>query len=93
VQVTVEARQVCKDRRRCDVGAVFPAAKAAIDGLVDAEVIPDDTDIYLVELAFRPALVLGYNALRLTIEGAPCGREERERRECELREKLLRQFV
>lgn len=35
-----------------DVGAVFNTAKAAIDGLVDARVIPDDTPAHLRALTF-----------------------------------------
>ncbi|MCO6011452.1 hypothetical protein NE236_41535 [Actinoallomurus purpureus] len=36
------------DRRRRDVHNLFPSAKAAIDGLVDAHVLHDDSDRYLV---------------------------------------------
>lgn len=35
------------DRRRRDVHNLFPSAKAAVDGLVDAGVLPDDSDEYL----------------------------------------------
>lgn len=46
-----------KDRRAQDTGACFPAAKAAIDGLVDAGVLPDDGPEHVVELRFfRPEL-------------------------------------
>jgi len=45
------------DRRAQDTGACFPAAKAAIDGLVDAGVLPDDGPEHVVELRFfRPEL-------------------------------------
>jgi hypothetical protein len=36
------------DRRRRDVHNLYPSAKAAVDGLVDAGVLPDDADQYLV---------------------------------------------
>jgi Holliday junction resolvase RusA-like endonuclease len=35
------------DHRRRDVHNLFPSAKAAIDGLVDAGVLRDDSDAYL----------------------------------------------
>lgn len=90
---TVEAIPVCQDRRRPDVGNIMPAVKAAIDGIVDAGVVPNDTDDYLHALTFRPALVLGYNALRLRVAGARCGQEEVASRERAYRKRLIRQFV
>lgn len=36
------------DRRRRDVANLYPSFKAAIDGLVDARVLPDDDDAHLV---------------------------------------------
>ena len=36
------------DRRRRDVHNLYPSAKAAVDGLVDAGVLPDDSDRYLI---------------------------------------------
>lgn len=38
-----------------DVGACFPAAKAAIDGLVDAGVLPNDTPQYVRRPGLRRA--------------------------------------
>ena len=38
---------------RPDVGACMPAVKAAIDALVDLEVIADDDPDYVAELTFR----------------------------------------
>lgn len=35
-----------------DVAACYPAVKAAVDGLVDAKVIPDDTPRYVHALTF-----------------------------------------
>jgi hypothetical protein len=66
--IEVEARQLSKDGRWLqDLGACFPAVKAAIDGLVDARLIPDDTPQYLTRLSFIPPDICGRDALRLTI--------------------------
>lgn len=89
----VEVFPICRDRRRGDVGNVFPAVKAAVDGLVDAGVVPNDTDDYLQALTFRPSLILGYAGLRLLISGTPCCQEERDARERAYRQRLIRQFV
>jgi hypothetical protein len=50
-----------------DTGACFPAAKAAIDGLVDAGVIEDDTAKQVVQIDFHAPLVDGVDGLRLMI--------------------------
>lgn len=58
-----------RDRRTPqDVAACAPAAKAAIDGIVDAGVIPDDDPTHLTEVVFRPPWVCGIDGLRLTVE-------------------------
>jgi crossover junction endodeoxyribonuclease RusA len=90
--VTVEVIPLCRDRRRSDVGNVYPAAKAAIDGLVDAGVIPDDSDTYLQGLTFRPSLILGHAGLRLVITGTPCSREEAKARDAAYCKRLARQY-
>lgn len=36
------------DRRRRDVHNLYPTIKAAIDGIVDAGVLPDDSDKHLI---------------------------------------------
>lgn len=36
-----------------DVGSCYPSVKAAVDGLVDAGVLPDDTPAYLTALVFH----------------------------------------
>lgn len=51
-----------------DTGACSPAAKAAIDGLVDAGVIPNDTPTHVLEHVYRPPRVEGWNGLALIIE-------------------------
>lgn len=43
--ITAEYRP--PDRRRRDVHNLYPSAKAAVDGLVDAGVLPDDNDDHL----------------------------------------------
>lgn len=53
--------------RLADLGAYAPAAKAAIDGLVDAHVLVDDDPAHLVELVWR-APVRGPWALELVVE-------------------------
>lgn len=44
--------QVCKHHSLPDVGACFETAKAAIDGLVDVNVLPDDDPAHLKFLGF-----------------------------------------
>lgn len=51
-----------------DVGACAPAAKAAIDGLVDAGVWPDDTPDHVVEIVFRAPVIGEGNALEIDIQ-------------------------
>jgi crossover junction endodeoxyribonuclease RusA len=50
-----------------DVGACYPAAKAAIDGLVDAGVIEDDNDRYITKICFYAAVNSKHNGLRIVI--------------------------
>lgn len=50
-----------------DTGACFPAAKAAIDGLVDAGVIEDDTPDKLLQIDFHAPLVDGVDGLRIVV--------------------------
>lgn len=50
-KVTAELRWV--DRRRRDASNYMPTIKAAIDGLVDAQVLADDDDEHLLELTIR----------------------------------------
>ena len=46
------------DRRRRDVHNLYPSAKAAVDGLVDAGVLPDDSDEYLIGPDMRVGTVV-----------------------------------
>lgn len=56
-------------RHRPDPGGIYPSAKAAIDGLVDAGVLPDDTDDHVLSITFhRTRIVPGAaHALELTV--------------------------
>lgn len=60
-----------KDRRMQDVGACLPAAKAAIDGLVDAGVLEDDNPKFVKFLGFNCPVVGQGNGLELLVES--CG--------------------
>lgn len=64
--VVVEYRP--PDKRRRDVHNLFPSAKAAIDGVVDAGVLTDDSDAYLIGPDMRLGTVekLGRLVLHIT---------------------------
>jgi crossover junction endodeoxyribonuclease RusA len=66
VAVTVRLRLRAHGRPQ-DAGACFPAAKAAIDGLVDAGVLPEDNGRHVVSLLF-PAPEIGAEIDELTLE-------------------------
>ncbi|NCV84637.1 MAG: hypothetical protein EBW14_01855, partial [Oxalobacteraceae bacterium] len=72
ISVTVQPYQ--QGGRLQDVGACNPAVKAAIDGLVDAGVLPDDSSEFVRSLIFLPPQK-GKNSLVVYIRGAK--REER----------------
>jgi crossover junction endodeoxyribonuclease RusA len=67
ISVTVEPHQ--KGGRLQDVGACNPAVKAAIDGIVDAGVLPDDSPQYMKSLIFLTPQN-DRNSLVLYIRGA-----------------------
>lgn len=50
-----------------DVGNCYPSAKAAIDGLVDAGVIPDDTPEHLLAIKFFAPTRSNRNCLRMIV--------------------------
>jgi crossover junction endodeoxyribonuclease RusA len=93
VSIRVVARQVCRDRRRADPGNIYPAVKAAVEGLVDADVIPDDTDLYVAAVELAPAVIAGYDALRLELTGEPCDPTEARRRREATVARLVRQYT
>lgn len=69
IGVTVEPHYRRWNGKFPDPASCAPAAKAAVDGLVDAKVIPDDGPRYVAWVKFLPA-VMGAkrDALHLTIE-------------------------
>lgn len=50
--IHVDVYQSCKKGRMPDTGACAPAVKAAVDGLVDANVILDDTHTYVKSIRY-----------------------------------------
>lgn len=79
-QAHFEIMQICRDRRRPDTAACVLAAKAAVDGLVDAGVLPNDTaDEVLSKKFWAPEVVKGTDAMRILIvraESEPVQLEE-----------------
>jgi crossover junction endodeoxyribonuclease RusA len=53
-KIAIMVTPILPDRRIQDTAACNPAAKAAIDGLIDAGVIIDDTKEYLEFILFKP---------------------------------------
>jgi crossover junction endodeoxyribonuclease RusA len=49
-RVKIKAVYYASDNRRRDVSNLFPSVKAAVDGIVDAGVIKDDNDKFVVAL-------------------------------------------
>ena len=68
-EITVEP-WLLNRRGMQDTGACHPSAKAAIDGLVDAELLDDDTPDIVRKLTFVAPRV-GRNALVLLVTGQP----------------------
>lgn len=67
--VHVYATPLAKNGKwRQDVGACFPAVKAAIDGLVDAGILPDDNPDFVRQLTFFPMELGSVDGLRIEIE-------------------------
>ena len=50
-----------------DVAGCAPAVKAAVDGLVDADVLPNDNPAHLLAITFLPPDVCGEDGLSLRI--------------------------
>lgn len=55
-RVRVTAVVVCAGQRRRDIGNWYPTVKACVDGLVDARVIPDDSDRWVMGPDLRPGM-------------------------------------
>lgn len=56
---------------RRDVGNYYPTAKACVDGLVDAGVLPDDSDQYVTGPDLRRDYPNGPHRIRIQIEELP----------------------
>lgn len=56
-------------RRSVDVAACLPSYKAALDGIVNAGVLPDDTPTYVRQVTFNAPVFAGRDALVVTLEG------------------------
>ena len=67
-RISVEATPLRVNARSMpDVAACYPTVKAAIDGLVDAGVIPDDGPFNVMRIVFRAPQVGQREGLRLRI--------------------------
>lgn len=66
----IEATPNLADRKFQDTAACNPAVKAAIDGIVDAGVIPDDSQEWLKWIKFHPCKhTPGKNSLTIKVIG------------------------
>lgn len=54
----IEIVPILPDRRKQDTAACVLAAKAAIDGIVDAGVVPDDNPQFMKYVMFYPPVVI-----------------------------------
>ena len=79
----VTVQYVHGSNRKMDVAAEALALKAALDGIVDGGVLPDDNPQYVRSVKFLPATyVAGEERLIVTLEGPVAGRErDRDRQE------------
>lgn len=72
MQAHIVATPLAKNRSGLpDCGACAPTVKAAVDGLVDVGVLPDDDGEHLTALTFLPPRVEGVDGLELTIYEGP----------------------
>jgi len=69
-RVHIICHHECKTARLADCGAVAPACKAAVDGLVDAGILPDDDPRHVLSLTFTAPHKTGVDALTIEIEEA-----------------------
>ncbi len=68
LKVSVEATPVKSSRAAWpDVAACYPAVKAAIDGLVDAGVVPDDDPAHVSKITFHAPRIGDIDGLRLLV--------------------------
>ena len=52
---------------KADTGSHFPSAKAAVDGIVDAGIIPDDSGKHIQKIIFWSPIDHSHDGLRLVI--------------------------
>ena len=71
--IRVEVRQYCPTEVMPDPGNIFPAVKAAIDGIVDAKVIPKDTRAFVHYIGFHAPVRGTRHSVVLEVEGWPIG--------------------
>ena len=69
-RVHITVHHETRTARLPDVGAVMPAAKAAVDGLRDAGVLIDDDPTHVLTMRFATPHKTGVDALVLEIEEA-----------------------
>lgn len=68
--VAVQARVFQSGGKPQDVAACAPAVKAAIDGLVDAGGLPDDSPQYVAKVTFLPPVNVRGGEVCLAVEAA-----------------------
>lgn len=67
-QVDIVAETWLTGRRSQDCGAMYPAVKAIIDGIVDAGILPDDTPAYVRSIKmYAPEFCAGRDLVRVTL--------------------------
>jgi hypothetical protein len=67
----ITVKQTTKTKTRPDPGSIYPAVKAAIDGIVDAKVLPNDGPDWVEGLLFVPAYKTGVDSVTLLVQGVP----------------------
>jgi len=63
----IHVTPILPDRKVQDTGACYPTAKAAIDGLVDAGVLDDDSPKYVPTITFHAPVLSNYAGLEVLI--------------------------
>lgn len=67
-RVAIDVYPLHRDRRSPqDVAACAPAAKAAIDALVDVKAIRDDGPLTLREVCFQPPQIIGVDGMEIVV--------------------------
>lgn len=66
-RVSIVVDHQTRTNRLPDTAAICPAYKAALDGLVDARVLPDDGPEHVTAVTFLPSHRTGRDGLSLTL--------------------------